>query len=687
MRFLGVCWSLMYFAYALSAQERCASSFYSAMQMAAGKYTPMAIPPMADAGRIAQTERVIPVVFHVVHRSAEENLSDRQLLSQIEVINRDFAASNLDTALIPEVFKPLIGVMGLRFALARTDPQGMPTTGIRRIPTSVPVFSVSLDDVKRSSSGGADAWPASQYLNVWVCNVQSPFLGYASFPGMDTLVDGIVLDYTVCGKVGNLAEAFNQGRTLTHELGHYLNLYHIWADEDNCTASDSVPDTPVQRVASFGCASHPKVSCSNGGDMFMNFMDYSDDRCLLMFTAGQRARAIAALLAFRPSLGLQSRHLPPTTPGVSVQLEYLSIQDRNACTHPSAALTVFNSGTDTIHSITLQLQNAGCSVSLTKAIGIVPASFASVGIQPEEVGCSAGFLELLLTEVNGIAFPMGFRAQIQSYRADTTHLPASVQWNVDTPLVGWEPVDYDTLDPLTWSFHGRSSNGQAGRALALRMAEAPFQTRGQREVLFTPVFKIASKAAYSVQMDAALLALPSTQTDSIILSLSDDCGRRFTPFATLTTATLSKRRVSEGGLRQSPGAPDWQRLEVPMPSLDSGSTVRVSLEVHNAGVSQLYLDNFFIGPRRVSLPELSFSVYPNPAGNQLEIESNLSIQEPIQIRLFSITGSLISEWQGVSLSKETMRTTLPLPPSPKALQILEIRTADDRRTIFKVARD
>lgn len=239
----------------------------------------------------------IPVVVHVVWKTAEQNISEAQVLSQIDVLNKDYQLLNADTGLIPSVFKPLTADCKIQFCMAQRDPNGNPTNGIVRKQTTKSSFSTN-DAVKHSSQGGDDAWPADQYLNLWVCNLGQGLLGYAQFPGGNPATDGVVILYKAFGNTGTLISPYDKGRTATHEVGHWLNLRHIWGDDNSaCTGSDQVGDTPNQGGPNYGCPSFPHVSCNNGpnGDMFMNYMDYVDDGCMQMFSLGQKDRMYAVL--------------------------------------------------------------------------------------------------------------------------------------------------------------------------------------------------------------------------------------------------------------------------------------------------------------------------------------------------------------------------------------------------------
>jgi len=248
---------------------------------------------------------LIPVVVHVVYNNAAQNISDAQINSQIDVLNKDFRKLNSDVASVPGAFQPLVGDARIQFKLATTDPQGNPTTGITRTQTASASF-IDDDKVKSAATGGADAWDASKYLNLWVCPLGGGLLGYAQFPGGAPATDGVVILHSAFGTTGTAAAPFNLGRSATHEIGHWLNLRHIWGDDGTgCNGSDFVADTPNQAGPNFGKPAFPHVTCSNGpnGDMFMNYMDYVDDAAMFMFTSGQITRMQACLDSDRPTIG------------------------------------------------------------------------------------------------------------------------------------------------------------------------------------------------------------------------------------------------------------------------------------------------------------------------------------------------------------------------------------------------
>lgn len=238
----------------------------------------------------------IPVVIHVLYNQAVQNISDAQILSQLAVLNKDFRGLNEDRINVPVYFSALVADAGFEFRLARTDAKGFATTGIIRKQTSIQMFSTD-DRIKSSSRGGDDAWDRNRYLNIWIGNLAGGILGYTSSFGGPAEKDGVVIQYTAFGTTGTVSAPFNMGRTATHEIGHWLNLIHIWGD--TYCGDDQVDDTPKQRSSNRGVPTGEKFSCeANGhGDMYMNFMDLTNDAAMCMFTKGQRERMRNAFAA------------------------------------------------------------------------------------------------------------------------------------------------------------------------------------------------------------------------------------------------------------------------------------------------------------------------------------------------------------------------------------------------------
>ncbi len=255
----------------------------------------------------------IPVVVHVVWNQASQNISDAQILSQIKILNEDFRLLNADSLAVNHPYWPFTADTEIEFCLATKDPQGASTTGITRTQSNISVWNDNnFDNLKNSNLGGKNNWDPTKYLNIYVANLETGLLGFASFP--DELIsnpelDGVVIRPEAFGSVGTAGNGGysenDLGRTATHEVGHWLFLRHIWGDEP--CGNDFVNDTPLAEEDNVLCPSFPhnaNNACGTGanGEMFMNYMDYVDDACMNMFTSGQKNRMRSAIAQLRPGL-------------------------------------------------------------------------------------------------------------------------------------------------------------------------------------------------------------------------------------------------------------------------------------------------------------------------------------------------------------------------------------------------
>jgi hypothetical protein len=280
----------------------------------------------------------IPVVIHIVYTTSTpaSNISDAQALAQIKTLNEDYSYTNADGAQTPSAFKSLAANTGIQFCMAKVDPNGQPTTGIVRKSTTVKVFGTD-DKVKSASSGGDNAWDTKKYLNIWTCDLGTQILGYGEFPtGSQTNTYGLVCHYNTFGEGGATFPPYNLGRTSTHEIGHCFNLKHIWGDEPACAADDDVSDTPMQKAEHYNKPSYPETvercNSSDPSSMFMNYMDYTDDDHMNMFTKGQSTRMNAVL-----SSGPYSTLKTSTACGSSIGVSETSALDNSLYIYPNPA--------------------------------------------------------------------------------------------------------------------------------------------------------------------------------------------------------------------------------------------------------------------------------------------------------------------------------------------------------------
>jgi hypothetical protein len=238
------------------------------------------------SGRLVNGKVEIPVVVNVLYKTAAENISNAQIQSQIDVLNDDFNATNSDFSSTPALFSGVAANVGITFVLEAVNRKSTTKTswGTR-------------DAMKKTKQGGLDPTSPTTKLNMWACTIGGGILGYAQFPGGSTATDGVVIDSKYFGLSGSGAYPYNLGRTATHEVGHWMNLRHIWGDA-TC-GSDLVSDTPTHNTANYGAPVYPHYSTCTGTpvEMTMNYMDYTDDRGMYMFSNGQKSRMAAIFVS------------------------------------------------------------------------------------------------------------------------------------------------------------------------------------------------------------------------------------------------------------------------------------------------------------------------------------------------------------------------------------------------------
>ncbi|SFQ38242.1 GEVED domain-containing protein [Hymenobacter arizonensis] len=338
--------------------------------------------PAGPLQRSTAVTLTIPVVVHVLYNTTAQNISDAQIQSQIDVLNEDFQKLNADASKTPSAFAGSVADVGIAFTLAKRDPNGNATTGIQRKSTTITSWGTD-DKMKSTTTGGLNAWPAGSYLNLWVCNLSGGILGYAQFPGGAAATDGVVIRTSAFGRNGSATAPFNLGRTGTHEVGHWLNLRHIWGDA-SC-GNDLVADTPTQQTSNTGCPSFPRRTCGNttSGDMFMNYMDYTDDACMYMFSTGQSSRmnALFATGGARASLktsagGTTPGTTTPTAPtycaskGSSVAYEWLDLVQLGSINRTSGADGGYYNGTALSTNVT-----AGAAYTINFSVGFSGSAY------------------------------------------------------------------------------------------------------------------------------------------------------------------------------------------------------------------------------------------------------------------------------------------------------------------------
>lgn len=358
----------------LSAQRECATASYIEHQRQSSS---------AAAARMAQVESFIsrqtarlssrengqapesfnngliriPVVVHVLFAPGTTPVSDAQVKSQIDALNRDFRRKNSDSALTPGRFKKLAADVKIEFVLATVDPEGRPTAGIVRKKTHVkewemPDHPTDVDMIKSSAHCGDNPWDPASYLNIWVGPMRK-LLGYSSYVDGNQQLDGIVINPRAFGTT-NTGAPFHLGRTAVHEVGHWLGLKHIWGDQD--CGDDGVEDTPRQRGFTSKCPSDSVPACGGNstGAMYMNYMDFTDDACMNLFTQGQKDRMRALFAPGGPKYSLlASKGLSTPWNDAAIALsdtltcDHVDVREVKPYPNPSTGLFTLDFGKDT----------------------------------------------------------------------------------------------------------------------------------------------------------------------------------------------------------------------------------------------------------------------------------------------------------------------------------------------------
>jgi hypothetical protein len=369
----------------LYAQKRCATVEYQNLNRTSGKVFETdeqfekALAEKIRARKKNQLNNLtngvpyrIPVVVHVIHNGEAEgvgrNIPDAQIISQIDVLNKDFNRLNTDAGNTPAEFAAVAGSLNIEFVLAKQDPDGQPTDGIMRVDGNRDQWSIGLESEFKALS----YWPAEDYLNVWIIKFTG-FLGYAQFPvssglpGLEDednnrLTDGVILDYRVFGTIDagpfNLDDQYNRGRSTTHEVGHFLGLRHIWGDTNGCGADDFTNDTPIQDEETYDTPNHPLLDACSPAIMFQNYMDYTDDISMNLFTDEQVVRMETVLQNSprRNSLSGSPGLEEPIPGDIDVELVEIENPVQIICDQePELRFTVANLTGEAVASLTLKL--------------------------------------------------------------------------------------------------------------------------------------------------------------------------------------------------------------------------------------------------------------------------------------------------------------------------------------------
>ncbi|MFN5629952.1 MAG: M43 family zinc metalloprotease [Bacteroidota bacterium] len=573
-----------------------------------------------NQNRSAAAVKIIPVVFHVVHEYGNENISRAQILDQLRTLNEDFRRLNPDTVNTPQPFKSISGDTEIEFRLATLDPNGNCTDGINRLYS--PLTNNARDNIKALVT----PWPRNKYLNVWVVKSienssgsAGTVLGYAQFPGGSAATDGIVLRSDRTGSIGTS----NDGRTMTHEIGHWLNLRHIWGDA-TC-GNDQVSDTPVHNDANSGCPQFPHLSsnCSGSnanGDMFTNYMDYSNGTCMNQFSIGQGTRMNAALTSStsgRNNLSTSANLISTgtttvVTPNCAPVADFTPFLPTLIC--PGTSVT-FNDETYRATPTSYSWSFPGGTPS------------TSTEINPVVVYNTPGTYQASLTVSNAVG------SNTFSRQSLIIVAPENAQEN-DTLTQGFELQD---IPNDKWLVVNRT----VGSKTFVRTSTSKFagtfsafvdnfnNTDGDIDELISPTFDFTNIDSLSITYKYAYAQRTTSAASSNRLQvyLSNECGKTWTLRSNSFGTSLATVAAQNTAFYPTLTA-QWKNVVVPnITAFANGTSVRIKFVFTSGDGNNLFIDNIQInGNSTTSIQEINlenvFSIQPNPTQGIVKVTSS-----------------------------------------------------------------
>lgn len=606
----------------------------------------------------------LPVVVHVIHNGepygSGSNISDEQIASQINVLNKDFQRLNTDASNTPAEFLPVAGSFDLEFVLAKRTPEGLPTTGIVRVQGTRTEWSLNDNYELKSLS----YWPAEEYLNIWVAPLTSSFVGFAQFPvsglpGLENssnnrLTDGIVIHHEAFGTTDegpfNLDPQYNKGRTTTHEMGHFLGLRHIWGDDesqsDKCSGTDYVDDTPNQSLSTSGCPSNTRTSCSTN-DMYMNYLDYTNDACMNLFTMGQVARMTAvvensprrASLLTSPALtdpapvandlGIKSIVSPSPTECSAMVLPTIEVQNYGTNQVTSCRIRVSRDG--------VPVETVDFNISLDPLAG-TELSFSQQIVSP---GITHFTFEILLTNATTDG------KSSDNIRSITVTVPDFI----DVPFVehfNTQPSDWSINNPdqqITWELQQAPSTTPSNTAMKLNFYDYE-DGNGEVDILTTPVFSLMDEPSAYVSFDLSYAQFQNFNDGLRVYVLTDCNSDLFSGSLIYEKFGSSLATAPSTSVAYVPAdAGDWRTEVINLSGFIGEASVQLAFAGVNDWGNNLYLDN--IGVITTAEEDLALKdiISPTPVrcGNTLIPQLKVQNTGTVDINSFNVNVKINSQ--------------------------------------------
>ena len=594
----------------------------------------------------------VPVVFHIVLQNPNQ-VTDAQIKAQLDTLNIDFAGLNADSSKIPSYFKSRFGKAKIQFRIARRTPNDEPSNGINRYVTTKSSYNYTDNSLKYKAQGGADAWDPSRYLNVWLTNLSNSILGYATFPGSSAAAEqGVVIQFnTVPG--GNLSP-YNKGRTLVHEAGHYFFLYHIWGDDatGSCTGTDEIADTPNQADESGGCPTGVRTdNCSpvSPGIMYQNYMDYTNDACMVMFTQMQAERMESTLTGIRASLLASNGADPVILISINASLRSINNPIARVCTPGfSPSITLRNLGSQVLTSAGIYASIDGAAPVRTAWTGNL-ASQAAINVTLNSLTATTGkhTLKIYVAEPNGTTDgEMSNDTLTTVFEYYPPVEPPVIEGFEGTtfPPLGWDIVNPDNY--ITWE---RTTVAAKTGNASVVIRNLDYAQNGPQDYLRLPLVNInsADSAFLSFQVAAAVFSDLSTTNnvwDTLQVLVSTDCGNSYTSLYKKWGSNLVTRKtpVTTSFL---PTDSEWRKDSVDLTGYIGKGPIMVAFLNSSENENNIYLDDINLSKLTINpnLKAKGILITPNPTSGALSVQFYPNPTNLKSISIYDMSGKKMAE--------------------------------------------
>ena len=562
----------------------------------------------------------IPVVFHIIHRGESlgtgTNLPDDKIREQLQILNEDFRKLNDDQILTPLEFLDVAADTEINFVLAKQDHEGLPSLGITRQQGTQNTYNRSEEEILYAEN----YWPAENYLNIYIADLED-YLGWATFPfsnlegnieiNNDRLLDGVAIDYKWLGINQNTGSFNSYGRTLTHEIGHYFGLRHLWGSQQNCSSDDYCIDTPHQSTSYSGeCPSETVISCGTS-DMYSNYMNYTDDACMNIFTQNQKDRMHIVLnhSPRRNTLPQSPALENPIVASNDLGIKTMSATHLNDCNgFLLPKVIVRNYGTNVIENFIISFFLNDTLIEIIDING---------NYQPLEIDTivfQAITLDNLIDPV--LNFKIGLVNQTEDGNLNNNLLSVPLPDKVTKTLpffMNFEgAIDYETVmeqyQISNWDTVLLNTNDLQNQALFIDFTNDS-TSLGLFDYLFTPNFNLSNYAKPQISFKYAYQStgLDHLQ-DGLIVALSDDCGQNF--FSENYLIELYGSNLASVGSTSSSfftprDTSEWKKITIDLMDFQDQTNIQFAFIGQSSAASQLYLDDISI----VDLANFDFDLH------------------------------------------------------------------------------